>query len=82
MNMEYLQVTPDEQRVILLFEESDQDKKLKEVDQYLIDNQLEPKRKYSENRTALTTLFITLAIVIWQITWKYCQRWLMEKVKS
>ena len=43
MNMEYLQVTPDEQRVILLFEESDQDKKLKEVDQYLIDNQLEPK---------------------------------------
>tara|TARA_Y100000590_G_scaffold431952_1_gene547331 strand:- start:16429 stop:16671 length:243 start_codon:yes stop_codon:yes gene_type:complete len=50
MNMEFLQVTPDEQRVILLFEESDQDSKLREVDQYLISNQLEPKRKYSENR--------------------------------
>ena len=56
MNMEYLQVTPDEQRVILLFEESDQDKKLKEVDQYLIDNQLEPKRKYSENRNGVDYL--------------------------
>ena len=34
MDMEFLQVTPDEQRVILLFEESDQDEILKEVDQY------------------------------------------------
>ena len=54
--MEFLQVTPDEQRVILLFEESDQDEKLKEVDQYLINNQLEPKRKYSENRDGIDYL--------------------------
>ena len=54
--MEFLQVTPDEQRVILLFEESDQDEKLKEVDQYLINSQLEPKRKYSENRDGIDYL--------------------------
>ena len=54
--MEFLQVTPDEQRVILLFEESDQDEKLKEVDQYLINNQLEPKRKYSENSDGIDYL--------------------------
>ena len=56
MNMEFLQVSPDEQRVILLFEESDQDEKLKEVDKYLINNQLEPKRKYSENRDGIDYL--------------------------
>ena len=33
-----------------------EDKKLKEVDQYLIDNQLEPKRKYSENRNGVDYL--------------------------
>ena len=56
MNMEFLQVSPDEQRVILLFKESDQDEKLKEVDHYLLNNQLEPKRKYSENRDGIDYL--------------------------
>ncbi|MCL0031853.1 hypothetical protein M1N14_00155 [Dehalococcoidia bacterium] len=54
--MEFLQVSPDEQRVILLFKESDQDEKLKEVDHYLLNNQLEPKRKYSENRDGIDYL--------------------------
>ena len=49
MRLEVLDITPDEQRILLVFggEESEQRGK---VDTYLKSHNLEPKRQYTENR--------------------------------
>ena len=49
MKLEILNITPEEQRILLVFdgEESEQREK---VDTYLKSHNLEPKRQYTENR--------------------------------
>ena len=49
MRLEVLDITPDEQRILLVFggkESNDREK----VDTYLKSHNLEPKRQYTENR--------------------------------
>jgi hypothetical protein len=49
MKLEVLNITPEEQRILLVFdgEESEQREK---IDTYLKSHNLEPKRQYTENR--------------------------------
>ena len=50
MKMEVINLSPTEQRVILLFDSDGPSPKDKQVDDYLHAHELEPKRQYSETR--------------------------------
>ena len=50
MKMEVINVSPKEQRVLLLFDSDGPLPKDEQVDSYLRAHELEPKRQYSETR--------------------------------
>lgn len=50
MKMEVINLSPTEQRVLLLFDSSGPSPKDEQVDDYLHAHELEPKRQYSETR--------------------------------
>ena len=49
MNLEVVNITPEEQRVLLVFGEEESEQRA-EVAAYLKSHNLEPKRQYTENR--------------------------------
>ena len=50
MKMELLNLSPTEQRILLLFESANISSRDEQVDEYLHAHELEPKRQYSETR--------------------------------
>ena len=50
MKLEIIDITPDEQRVLLLFDNQAGETEHQQIDAYLKSNGLEPKRQYVENR--------------------------------
>ena len=50
MKMEVINVSPKEQRVLLLFDGDGPPSKVEQVDTYLRVHELEPKRQYAETR--------------------------------
>ena len=50
MKMEVINLSPTEQRVLLLFESDGPSQEDVQVDEYLHAHELEPKRQYSETR--------------------------------
>ena len=49
MKLEVLNITPEEQRILLVFDREESEQREK-VDTYLKSHNLEPKRQYTENR--------------------------------
>tara|TARA_B100001013_G_C24420633_1_gene367681 strand:- start:108 stop:377 length:270 start_codon:yes stop_codon:yes gene_type:complete len=49
MNLEVVDITPEEQRILLVFDAEELEQQEK-VDTYLKSHNLEPKRQYTENR--------------------------------
>ena len=49
MKLEVLNISPEEQRILLVFDNEESEQRAK-VDTYLQSNNLEPKRQYTENR--------------------------------
>ena len=49
MKLEVLNITPEEQRILLVFDREESEQREK-VDIYLKSHNLEPKRQYTENR--------------------------------
>ena len=50
MKMELLNLSPTEQRILILFEPDNISSQDHQVDEYLHSHELEPKRQYSETR--------------------------------
>ena len=49
MKLEVVNITPEEQRILLVFQGNESDQREK-IDTYLKSQNLEPKRQYTENR--------------------------------